>query len=238
MLLGAVARARLPARCRLQAAGGQLGGARDEEAAHPFRQPPGAGARTCWRTSSSGAAWCARSPWSPTRSRPRASTSTGRASSNRDTAFYMGARGDRARHALPGVLHRACAAPRAASTRCISSPSRDGRQALPPGALTERYARLVEEQIRAAPPDWPWSHKRWKLKRSRLPEPRPLKREMPARSSLSGPSRGTVASALVRGRVDLPADGAGRLRRSGEVHVPAAGSEVGDVRGADHGELV
>jgi KDO2-lipid IV(A) lauroyltransferase len=34
------------------------------------------------------------------------------------------------------------------------------------GALTERYARLVEEQIRAAPPDWPWSHKRWRLKKS------------------------------------------------------------------------
>ncbi len=35
-----------------------------------------------------------------------------------------------------------------------------------PGELTERYARLVEKQIHAAPPDWPWSHKRWKLKRS------------------------------------------------------------------------
>jgi len=37
---------------------------------------------------------------------------------------------------------------------------------LPSGALTERYARRVEEQIHAAPPDWPWSHKRWKLKKS------------------------------------------------------------------------
>jgi Kdo2-lipid IVA lauroyltransferase/acyltransferase len=37
---------------------------------------------------------------------------------------------------------------------------------LKPGELTERYARLVETQIRAAPPDWPWSHKRWKLKKS------------------------------------------------------------------------
>jgi Kdo2-lipid IVA lauroyltransferase/acyltransferase len=35
----------------------------------------------------------------------------------------------------------------------------------PTGALTERYARTVEQQIHAAPPDWPWSHKRWKLKR-------------------------------------------------------------------------
>jgi Kdo2-lipid IVA lauroyltransferase/acyltransferase len=37
---------------------------------------------------------------------------------------------------------------------------------LPSGAFTERYARLVEAQIHAAPPDWPWSHKRWKLKKS------------------------------------------------------------------------
>jgi Kdo2-lipid IVA lauroyltransferase/acyltransferase len=39
-------------------------------------------------------------------------------------------------------------------------------QTLPSGALMEAYARLVEKQIHAAPPDWPWSHKRWKLKRS------------------------------------------------------------------------
>jgi KDO2-lipid IV(A) lauroyltransferase len=33
------------------------------------------------------------------------------------------------------------------------------------GEFTARYARLVEEQIRSAPADWPWSHKRWKLKK-------------------------------------------------------------------------
>jgi KDO2-lipid IV(A) lauroyltransferase len=36
---------------------------------------------------------------------------------------------------------------------------------LQPGEFTARYARLVEDQIRAAPADWPWSHKRWKLKK-------------------------------------------------------------------------
>jgi KDO2-lipid IV(A) lauroyltransferase len=35
-----------------------------------------------------------------------------------------------------------------------------------PGELTARYAREVEAQIRASPPDWPWSHKRWRLKKS------------------------------------------------------------------------
>jgi KDO2-lipid IV(A) lauroyltransferase len=44
----------------------------------------------------------------------------------------------------------------------LSSPG----ESLKPGELTERYVRLVEQQIRDAPPDWPWSHKRWKLKKS------------------------------------------------------------------------
>ena len=39
-------------------------------------------------------------------------------------------------------------------------------QVEPSGTLTERYARRVEAQIHAAPSDWPWSHKRWKLKKS------------------------------------------------------------------------
>jgi len=29
--------------------------------------------------------------------------------------------------------------------------------------ITERYARAVERQVRAAPADWLWSHRRWKL---------------------------------------------------------------------------
>ena len=86
-----------------------------------------------------------------------------------------GSRGDRARHALPGVLLSACGASRAATTRWSSSLLAAGGETLPAGALTERYARLVEAQIRAAPPDWPWSHKRWKLKRSLYQNRTPLK---------------------------------------------------------------
>ena len=33
----------------------------------------------------------------------------------------------------------------------------------PAGEITERYARAVERQVRAAPADWLWSHRRWKL---------------------------------------------------------------------------
>ena len=41
----------------------------------------------------------------------------------------------------------------------------DAGEQLAPGEFTARYASMVEAQIRAAPADWPWSHKRWKLKK-------------------------------------------------------------------------
>lgn len=34
---------------------------------------------------------------------------------------------------------------------------------LPEGEITRRYARRLEQAIRNHPPDWLWSHKRWKL---------------------------------------------------------------------------
>ena len=83
---------------------------------------------------------------------------------NRDTAFFLGPRKSRA----------PCATRRSS---CRSGASRAGHyevefvplvaagEQLPPGEFTARYARMVEEQIRAAPADWPWSHKRWKLKK-------------------------------------------------------------------------
>jgi Kdo2-lipid IVA lauroyltransferase/acyltransferase len=83
----------------------------------------------------------------------------------RDTAFYMG----------PEEIARVTGFPiffigmrRTALGRyeIELQPLSAAGESLPSGALTERYVRLVERQIRAAPPDWPWSHKRWKLKRS------------------------------------------------------------------------
>ncbi len=41
----------------------------------------------------------------------------------------------------------------------------DDTERLPGGEFTERYVQLVETQIRESPADWPWSHKRWRLKR-------------------------------------------------------------------------
>jgi KDO2-lipid IV(A) lauroyltransferase len=84
---------------------------------------------------------------------------------NRDTAFYVG----------PEEMARSTRYP--AFFLAIKRTSRGhyevefvriaaaGEQ-LPAGEFTARYARMVEEQIRAAPAEWPWSHKRWKLKKS------------------------------------------------------------------------
>jgi KDO2-lipid IV(A) lauroyltransferase len=84
---------------------------------------------------------------------------------NRDTAFYMGpeeiARVTRFPVFFIG-LKRTARGFYEMSFTPLSTPG----ESLQPGNLTERYVRLVEQQIRDAPPDWPWSHKRWKLKKS------------------------------------------------------------------------
>jgi Kdo2-lipid IVA lauroyltransferase/acyltransferase len=83
---------------------------------------------------------------------------------NRDSAFFLG----------PEEIARAtrCAAffvkLRRTARGCYEVefvPLAAATEQLAPGEFTNRYARLVEEQIRASPPDWPWSHKRWKLKK-------------------------------------------------------------------------
>jgi len=84
---------------------------------------------------------------------------------NRDTAFYVGAE-EIARVTKFPVFFVAMRRLRRGYYELAVEPLASGGEAFAPGTLTERYARRVEEQIRAAPPDWPWSHKRWKLKRS------------------------------------------------------------------------
>ena len=84
---------------------------------------------------------------------------------NRDTAFYMGPE-EIARVTRFPVFFIAMRRRARGYYEMEFLPLAPAGGALAPGALTERYARLVEEQIRAAPPDWPWSHKRWRLKKS------------------------------------------------------------------------
>jgi len=83
---------------------------------------------------------------------------------NRDTAFYMGpeeiARVTRYPVFFIGMKRTA----RGYYEMSFVPLSQPG-ESLKTGDLTERYARRVEEQIRDAPPDWPWSHKRWKLRK-------------------------------------------------------------------------
>ncbi|HEX4389391.1 MAG TPA: lysophospholipid acyltransferase family protein [Steroidobacteraceae bacterium] len=84
---------------------------------------------------------------------------------NRDSAFYMG----------PEEIARATRFPvfflglkrvrRGFYEVSLTALTTAGEQPAS-GTVTERYARLVEAQIHDSPPDWPWSHKRWKLKRS------------------------------------------------------------------------
>jgi Kdo2-lipid IVA lauroyltransferase/acyltransferase len=84
---------------------------------------------------------------------------------NRDTAFFMGTEeiARATRYPVFFVAMRRVARGRYA---VAVEPLAGVGEARAPGELTERYARRVEQQIRESPADWPWSHKRWKLKRS------------------------------------------------------------------------
>jgi KDO2-lipid IV(A) lauroyltransferase len=84
---------------------------------------------------------------------------------NRDAAFYMGAE-EIARVTKYPAFFVGMKRLKRGYYELALTPLTPGGQRLTTGELTERYARLCEEQIRAAPPDWPWSHKRWKLKKT------------------------------------------------------------------------
>jgi len=83
---------------------------------------------------------------------------------NRDTAFFLGAEeiARTTRYAAFFVKLKRVARGR---YEAEFVPLAAAGERLEPGVFTERYARFVEDQIRDAPADWPWSHKRWKLKK-------------------------------------------------------------------------
>jgi Kdo2-lipid IVA lauroyltransferase/acyltransferase len=41
----------------------------------------------------------------------------------------------------------------------------DGRESIPPNAITERYARACEIDVLKCPADWLWSYRRWRLQK-------------------------------------------------------------------------
>lgn len=81
-----------------------------------------------------------------------------------DTAFYVGAeqisRGTR----LP-MIFLAMRRVRRGFYEVELAPLWDGVERLPPGEITERYARLCEAEVLKAPADWLWSYRRWKLQK-------------------------------------------------------------------------
>jgi KDO2-lipid IV(A) lauroyltransferase len=83
---------------------------------------------------------------------------------NRDTAFFLGPEeiSRATRYAVFFLRLRRVAR---GHYEVEFAPLATAGEALLAGELTARYARMVEEQIHQAPADWPWSHKRWKLKK-------------------------------------------------------------------------
>jgi KDO2-lipid IV(A) lauroyltransferase len=84
---------------------------------------------------------------------------------NRDTAFYMGAE-EIARVTRYPAFFVGMKRTARGFYELNLVPLAPGGQALATGEFTEKYAQLCEAQIREAPPDWPWSHKRWRMKKS------------------------------------------------------------------------
>jgi KDO2-lipid IV(A) lauroyltransferase len=83
---------------------------------------------------------------------------------NRDTAFFLGPE-EIARSTRYAAFFVRLERLRRGCYRLEFVKVADAGEQLPAGEFTTRYVRLVEAQIRAAPADWPWSHKRWKLKK-------------------------------------------------------------------------
>jgi len=81
---------------------------------------------------------------------------------NRPSAFFMGGEVLVQRLGYPAFF---CAITRVGRGRYRVSlePFATAGEQFAEGEFTERYVRRVERQIREAPADWPWSHKRWRL---------------------------------------------------------------------------
>jgi KDO2-lipid IV(A) lauroyltransferase len=83
---------------------------------------------------------------------------------NQDTPFFMGAEllGRALRSQVLFVGMRRLGRGRyGLELEPLNTPGEKAEQ----GAISERYARALESAIRADPPGWLWSHRRWKLRR-------------------------------------------------------------------------
>jgi KDO2-lipid IV(A) lauroyltransferase len=81
-----------------------------------------------------------------------------------DTAFYVGAEQIARATRLPMLYARV----RRVRRSCYEVEFLqlwDGREAIEPNQVTERYARACEADVLASPADWLWSYRRWRLKK-------------------------------------------------------------------------
>jgi KDO2-lipid IV(A) lauroyltransferase len=81
----------------------------------------------------------------------------------RDTAFYAGPE-QMARATRYGAIYVSLRRLRRGYYQAECLPLAEAPETLAPGEFTARYARLVEKDILAAPSEWTWGHRRWKLK--------------------------------------------------------------------------
>jgi KDO2-lipid IV(A) lauroyltransferase len=82
----------------------------------------------------------------------------------RDTAFYLGPE-QIARATRYGAVHASMRRVRRGCYEAEFRPLAGAGESLAPGEFTTRYARLVEQDIRASPSEWTWGHRRWKQRR-------------------------------------------------------------------------
>jgi Kdo2-lipid IVA lauroyltransferase/acyltransferase len=81
-----------------------------------------------------------------------------------DTAFYIGAEQIARATRLP-VMYVVMRRVSRGHYAVEFQPLWDGREAIAPNAITERYARACELDVLKSPADWLWSYRRWRLKK-------------------------------------------------------------------------
>ncbi len=78
-----------------------------------------------------------------------------------DTAFYVGAEQIARSLRLP-MIYIGMRRVRRGHYACDFRPLWDGREAVEPGQITQRYARACEADVRRSPADWLWTYRRWR----------------------------------------------------------------------------
>jgi Kdo2-lipid IVA lauroyltransferase/acyltransferase len=81
-----------------------------------------------------------------------------------DSAFYVGAEQISRATRLP-VIYACMRRVRRSRYEVELKLLWDGKEALEPNQITERYARACEADVLRSPADWLWSYRRWRLKK-------------------------------------------------------------------------